>query len=65
MTLPSCRRNQLGFTGWSAVADAIEHVTSLTSLNGCDHYAAIRAGGVAKMELRNTELGMWAARYLE
>jgi hypothetical protein len=47
------------------VADALERVTSLTSLNGCDKYAAIRAGGLAKMKLGGTELGVWAAGFLE
>ena len=47
------------------MADALERVTSLTSLNGCDQYAAIRAGGLANLELEGTELGVWAARFLE
>ena len=51
--------------GWAAVADALERVTSLTSLNGCGHYAAIRAGGLRELELDGTELGVWAARFLE
>ncbi len=57
--------NQLGFAGWAAVADALEHVTSLTSLNGCDQYASIRAGGLAEMNLGGKGLEVWAARFLE
>jgi hypothetical protein len=38
---------------------------SLTSLNGCDQYVAIRAGGLRELNLRDTELGVWAARFLE
>ena len=47
------------------MADALEHVTSLTSLNGCGQYAAIRTGGLAEINLSRTELWMWAARFLE
>ncbi len=47
------------------MADSLERVTSLTTLNGCDQYAAIRAGGQAGMDLGGTELGVWAARFLE
>jgi hypothetical protein len=47
------------------MADALESVTSLTSLNGCDQYAAIRAGGVVEMQLGGMELGLWVARFLE
>jgi hypothetical protein len=50
--------------GWTAVADALEAVTSLTSLNGCVQCRAIRAGGQTKLLLRGTELGVWASRYL-
>jgi hypothetical protein len=61
----SCRGNQLGVAGWKEVADALEHIPSLTSLNGCTDYEAIRKGGVKKMELEETELGLWAARFFE
>ncbi len=45
--------------------DALEGVTSLTSLNGCGQYAAIRAGGVAEIVLRREwELGGLAARFV-
>ena len=65
-TCPCRRKNQLDVAGWAAVADALERVTSLTSLNGCDKYAAIRAGGLRKLELDGKwELGVWAARFLE
>jgi hypothetical protein len=47
------------------VADALERVTGLKSLNGCGDYAAIRAGGLQKMALRGMELGVWAGRFLE
>ena len=60
-----CRGNRLGVKGWAALADALEAATSLTCLNGSDQYAAIRAGGVADMRLSGTELGVWAARFLE
>ena len=55
----------MGVAGWAAVADALERVTSLTSLNGCDQYAAIRAGGLAEINLDSTGLEVWAARFLE
>ena len=48
------------------MADALERVTSLTRLNGCGQYAAIRAGGLREMTLRpEWELGVWAGRFLE
>ena len=60
------RENQLGVEGWAAVSDALKRVMSLTSLNGCGQYAAIRAGGLAELELKQEwELGVWAARFLE
>ncbi len=44
---------------------ALEHVTSLTSLNGCDQYSVIRAGGLAEIKLlKEWELGIWAAQFL-
>jgi hypothetical protein len=43
---------------------ALEQVTSLTSLNGCDQYSVIRAGGLAEIKLSGTELGIWAAQFL-
>ncbi len=60
-----CRGNQLDVAGWAEVADALEHITSLTSLNDCTDYAAIRKGGLKEMELDLTELGVWAARFFE
>ena len=59
------RGNQLGIAGWTALAEALECVTSLTSLNGSDQYAAIRAGGQAELDLGGTELGVWATRFLK
>jgi hypothetical protein len=59
------RGNQLGVADWAALADALEPVRSLVSLNGCSQYAAIRAGGLREMNLCGTELGVWAARFLE
>ena len=48
------------------MADALERVTSLTSLNGCDKYTAIRAGGLRELKLDGKwELGVWATRFLE
>ncbi len=47
------------------MSDALERVTSLTSLNGCAQYAAIRAGGVAEMALSGKELGVCVTRFLE
>ena len=48
------------------MADALERVTSLTRLNGCGQYAAIRAGGLREMTLsKEWELGVWAGRFLE
>jgi hypothetical protein len=61
------RGNQLGADGWKAVADALEGVTSLTSLNGCrSQVAAIRKGGLRELTLtKEWELGVWAARFLD
>ncbi len=60
------RGNQLGVSGWTAVADALEQARSLTSLNGCDLYAAICAGGMKEMKLEQEwELVVWASRFLE
>ena len=48
------------------MADALERVTGLTRLNGCDQYTAIRAGGLRDLKLiKEWELGMWAVRFLE
>jgi hypothetical protein len=57
--------NPLGFTGWSNVADALVRVTSITSLNGCCKCAAIRTGGLYHLDIASTEIGVWAARFLE
>ncbi len=46
------------------MADALEGVMSLTSLNGCGQYAAVRAGGLRELDLGRAELGVWAARFL-
>ena len=54
----------MGAAGWTAIADALEGITSLTSLNAYNRYAAIRAGGLAKLQLAGTELGVAVARYL-
>jgi hypothetical protein len=55
----------VGAAGWTAIADALEAVTSLTSLNGCDRYAAIRAGRQTELALcGEMELGVAVARYL-
>ncbi len=61
---PLSRRNGLGVAGWAVVTDALERVTSLTSLNDCKQYAAIRAGGVKEMQLDGKELGIWVTRFL-
>ena len=50
--------------GWTAIADALETATSLTSLNGCALYAGIRSGGQRELALGGTELGVVVARYL-
>ena len=50
--------------GWTAIADALEAVTSLTSLNGSPLYAGIRAGGQRELALAGTELTVAMARYL-
>ncbi len=59
------RGNQLGIAGWAAVGYALERVSSITSLNGCDKYAAIRTGGLQALNLSGTELGLWASTFLE
>ena len=60
-----CRENQLGVSGWNVVADALERVPSLTSLNDCTNYAKIRKGGLKNMFLEGSELGLWATRFFE
>ncbi len=61
----SLRENQLDVACWTSLSEALEQVTSLTSLNGCDQYAAIRDGGLAEIKLlKEWELGIWAARFL-
>ncbi len=63
---PHPRKNQLGVAGWTTVADTLEITTSITSLNGCDQYAAIRGGGLRELKLGTEwELGLWAVRFLE
>ncbi len=62
--MSACRKNQLQDAGWTAVANALVGVTSLTSLNGCDQYKAIRHGEQTEMMLGGTELGVAVARYL-
>ncbi len=47
------------------MADALELLTSLTSLDGCDQYSAIRTGGLQEIDLNFKELGMWATRFFE
>ncbi len=47
------------------MADALERAGSLTSLNGCDQYAAIRTGGLRELKLEHEwELGVWASHFL-
>ena len=59
------RGNQLDVAGWFSLANALDRVTSLTSLNGCAQYAAIRAGGLRELKLeKEWELGVWAALFL-
>jgi hypothetical protein len=51
--------------GWTAMAEALEAVTSLTSLNGCARYAAIRAGGQSELVLDSKwEAAVAVAQYL-
>ncbi len=50
--------------GWAAVSGALEGITCLTRLNGCDQYGAIRKGGLAELKLE-WEPGLWATRLLE
>ena len=50
--------------GWTAIADALEAVTAVTSLNGCPHYAAIRAGGQRELLLAGTVVAVAVAQYL-
>ena len=60
------RGNQLGDAGWTAIANALERVTSLTSLNGCDEFREMRAGGLQHLELEHDwELWGWASLFLE
>jgi hypothetical protein len=46
------------------MADALEAVTSLTSLNGCALFGSIRAGGQSELLLGGTEVAVAVARYL-
>jgi hypothetical protein len=54
----------VGAAGWTAIADALDGITSLTSLNGYDRCHAVRMGGVAELHLTGTELGVAVARFL-
>jgi hypothetical protein len=59
------RGNQLGLRGSVALAGALDRITSLTSVNGCDQYAAIRKGGLKELKLDGEwELAVAAGRYL-
>ncbi len=61
----SRRGNQLGVADWAAVSGALEGLTRLTRLNGCDQYEAIRKGGLKEMQLKpEWELGVWAVGFL-
>ncbi len=63
---PNRRGNQLDVAGWAAVADALMGITSCTSLNGCDQFAAMREGGLRVMTLeREWELGSCAWKFVE
>ncbi len=56
----------MGVAGWTAIANALEGITSLTSLNGCALYPVIRAGGIAQLQLEPaTELCIAVSRYLQ
>ena len=46
------------------MADALEELKFITSLNGCAFYPAIRMGGLKELDLDETELGIVVARYL-
>jgi hypothetical protein len=59
------RENSLGVAGWAAVADALELLPFLTSVDGCDQYSAIRTGGLQEINVEYTELGICTARFLE
>ncbi len=59
-----CRGNRADAAGWKVLADALEAATSLTSLNGCAAYAAIRSGGQRELALGGTEVALAVARYL-
>ena len=60
------RGNRIDLAGWAAVTDALEHLTCLTSLNGCCQYSAIRAGEMESLKLdKQWELALWAMRFLE
>jgi hypothetical protein len=56
----------LDVVAWDTMADPLAVVTSLTSLNGCDQYSAIRAGGLRELKMTpEWELGGWALLLLE
>jgi hypothetical protein len=56
----------MSVVSWAALSDALERITSLTSLNGCGQYCAILFGGMEELTMvREWELGVWAVRYLE
>uniref|UniRef100_A0A7S0MZH7 Uncharacterized protein n=1 Tax=Cryptomonas curvata TaxID=233186 RepID=A0A7S0MZH7_9CRYP len=66
LTALNLRGNQLGVAGWAAFGGELQRITSLTSLNGCGQYAAIRDGGLREVKLdKEWELGVWAARFLD
>ncbi len=65
MSVAARRGNHLSDAGWDFVADALDSATSLKCFNGCGKYVAIQAGGLRELNLRGSELGVWAARFLE
>ncbi len=58
------RKNHVEAAGWTAIADALEPITSLSSLNKYSFYTAIRAGGQRELALSGTALAVVAVRYL-
>jgi len=58
------RKCKLNAAGWNYVADVLEELKCLTSLNGSALYLTVRIGGLEELCLEETELGVVVARYL-
>lgn len=58
------RDNPLGPAGWAEVMGALEHVTTLTELNGFGKYREVVAGGVVGLDIGGTQLALALSPFL-